>query len=299
MPKSRKRRFGLTSSRPRKTQGVSGNPAKRPAGAPDAAAPGAAERLLLASALLRRAASVPLADPVGFAALPPLTRNALRAQGLGAPAVPGPDGPVTECLLLAGAYAALGIDAQVRGADLTVTDVQTRAETAHAGHAVVWLPERRHLIDPGAERYAEIASLKAGPVVAAAGPADPARPDDGAFGVTVTRGHLMLGYALGSLDTSAGVVAGAAGPETRDAARDAGANLASEVIWLLAAERTEADVALIPYPRAVALVSAVRGLDRRGDVGGDVTFVQRGSLPGTEPARIGDLLPETAPGAAG
>lgn len=300
MPKSRKRRFGLKS----KSQRVSGNPAKRPA----APAPGAAARLLLASTLLSRAASVPLADPIGFAALPALTRHALRLQGLGAPV---PDSPVAECLLLARAYSELGIEAQVRMAELTVTDAKTRAQNAHGvprphweegrfhGHAVVWLPRNRHLIDPDAERYPEIAAWKAGPVVAAAGPGDPARPDDGELAVTVTRGYLTLAYAIAPLDAADGVLADPAARAARDTAAAQGPNLAAEVIWLLASQRPESDTGLIPYPRAVALIDAVRRLDRHGDLGGDVTFVQRGALPGTEPFRIGQIpLPDGIPEAA-
>lgn len=297
MPKSRKRRFGLKS----KSQKVSGNPAKRSA----APAPGAASRLLLASPLLSRAVSVPLADPIGFAALPALTRHALRLQGLGTPA---PDSPVAECLLLARAYSELGIEAQVRMAGLTVTDGKTGAQSRHGiprphweegrfrGHAVLWLPRNRHLIDPDAERYPEIAAWKAGPVVAAAGRA---HPDDGEFAVTVTRGYLTLAYSIAPLEATAGVLADPAAQAARDTAAAQGPNLASEVIWLLASQRPASDTGLIPYPRAVALIDAVRRLDRHGDAGGDVTFVQRGALPGTEPARLGQIpLPDGIPEAA-
>lgn len=306
MPKSRKRRFTLKSksASPRKTQGVSGDPSKRPA----APAPDRNERLLLASTLLRKAAAMPLADPIGFAALPALTRHALRLQGLGAPA---PANCVAECLLLAHAYAELGIEAHVRVAELTVTDGKTGAQAVHGiprphweedrfyGHTVLWLPRYRHLIDPDAERYHEIAAWKAGPVVAAAGPADPERPDHGEIGITVTRGYLTLSYALGPREATAGVLADPVVHTARDGAWDEGANIASEVIWLLASERTAADTIVIPYPRAVALIDAVRDLDRRGAVGEDVYFVRRGALPGTEPVRISQIpLPDGTPEAA-
>lgn len=283
---------------------MSGDPRKRPV----PPSPDRDERLLLASTLLRRAAAAPLGDPIGFAALPALTRYALRTQGLGAPA---PANSVAECLLLAHAYAALGIEAQIRVAELTVTDNKTGAQSVHGiprphwedgrffGHTILWLPRYRHLIDPDAERYHEIAAWKAGPVVAAAGPADPERSDDGQIPITVTRGHLNLSYSVGPREATAEVLANPVVHTARDTAWDEGANLASEVIWLLASERSDGDTGMIPYPRAAALIDAARGLDRRGAVGENVYFARRGALPGTGPFRIHQIpLPDGTPEAA-
>ena len=168
MPKSRKRQSRLV----RKLRGTSGDPRKR---APEQIP----QRALLASALLQKAAAVSLSDPLPFAALPPLALHAIGSRfGDGR----STERCVDECLALAHAYAELGIEAQVRVAQLTVTDLKTSAQFAHgtlrphwddsafSGHTVVWLPAHRQLVDPAAEKFREIAVYKAGPVIAAVTP---------------------------------------------------------------------------------------------------------------------------------
>lgn len=317
MPKSRKRRFGITSKsrglsgQGRHARGASGDPRKRtpvplaPAASPSPYAPAEfGQRLLLASTLLRKAAAAPLADPLPFAALPPLVLHALRSRGSGAqPAANCAD----ECLTLAHAYAELGIEAQVRVAELTVTDGKSGAQAVHGiprpywqdgrfyGHTVVWLPGHRHLIDPAAERYHEIAAWNAGPVIAAAGPGDPAA-DDGEISLTVTRGYLRLAYTLGPRAATASVLTDPAAHAGRDGDRVRGVNVASEVVWLLASERPAAETAVIPYPRAAALIDAARGMDRHGSAGEDVFFARRGALPGAGPVRLHQIpLPAGTP----
>jgi hypothetical protein len=279
---------------------VSGDPSKRPAPpSPDQEA-----RLALASALLRKAAAVPLADPIAFAALPPIALHALRIQAAAAPSC------VDDCLTLASAYAELGIEAQVRVAEITVTDAKTGGQAVHGiprpywgegrfyGHTVIWLPEYRHLIDPAAERYDEIAAWKAGPVVAAALPREASDSDDGTIEITVNRGYLQLAYAIGPLDATAGVVGDPAAQAARDSARHRGVNLASEVVWVLAGDRTETDTSFIPYLRARALVQAARGLERHGSIGEDVFFAPRGDQAGAGRLRLHQIpLPDGTPAA--
>lgn len=271
---------------------MSGDPREQPAPPPSAESE---ERALLAATLLRKAVAAPLADPLPFAALPPLVLHTIRTGYPGAfPAA----NCVSECLILACAYAELGIEAQVRTAELTVTDGKTGALARHGiprphwrdgrffGHAVVWLPRHRHLIDPAAERYTEIAAWKAGPVIAAAGPA----AGEGETAITVTRGYLRLAYALGSRMVSGEILDDPAVRDRRDDDQLCGLNIASEVIWLLATERLPAETFVIPYPRASALVDAVRGMDRHGSAGQDIYFEQRtGSLANAGPIRLHHL----------
>lgn len=276
---------------------MSGDPGKRPS-------PEREERAVLASTLLRKAVAADLADPLPLPALPALVRHALRA---GAPVTAD---CARECLILAYAYAELGIEAQVRVAELVVTDAKAGTRAVHgsprpprsgdSGHTVLWLPEHRHLIDPGAERYREIAAWKAGPVIAAAGRAgDPAAGED-EITLTVTRGYLRLAYTLGSRAASAGVPGHPAAREAPDGTRLRGVNTASEVIWLLATQRPAAETAVIPYPRAAALIGAVRGMDRHGAAGEDVFFERRaGELAAAGPIRLHQIpLPAGIPASA-
>jgi hypothetical protein len=266
------------------------------------------DQVLRASALLRKAAAARLSDPLPFAALPPLALHALTSRSPGAlPAARC----VGECLVLAYAYAELGIEAQVRTAELTVTDPRTSARAVYGspqpgwqddvfhGHTVVWLPAQRHLVDPAAERSREIAAYKAGPVIAAARePADgESAYGDDEFTLTVTRGYLRLAYALASRAASAAVLDHPAAQAERDASRRRGVNLASEVVWLLANERAADETAGIPYPRAAALIDAARGMDRHGSVGDDFFFRQRGAgTSGAGPIRLHEIpLPASTP----
>lgn len=249
---------------------------------------------------------MPLADPLPFAALPALVMHAIRAGHPGAfPAA----NCVDECLILAHAYGELGIEAQVRVAELTVADTKSDAQTVHglprpywqdgrfSGHTVVWLPQQRHLIDPAAERYREIAAWKAGPVIAAAGPAMYPAADDTEIPVTVARGYLRIAYTLGSRVASAAVLDDPAAQDERDGHRLRGENIAAEVIWMLATQRSPADTAVIPYPRAAALVDAVRGMERHGGTGEDVFFESRaGELAAVGPIRLHHIpLPAGVP----
>jgi hypothetical protein len=291
------------------------------------------QRVLLASTLLSKAAAMPLAEPLAFAALPPLALHAVKSRLPAGTAASG-SRCVDDCLTLAYAYAELGIEAQVRVATLTVTDITTHAEAAYGdprprwddggfsghtgftGHTVVWLPERRYLIDPAAERFPEIAAYQAGPVIAQAPPeTDPASPetdtaspetdtaspetdtaspepagtDPDAVTLTVARGYLRIGYALSGQAASAGILDAPGAQASRNASGRAGINVASELVWLLASQRTADDTAVIPYPRAAALIDAARNLDRYGSLGEDFFFAERGSsgeaAPGPEQGR--------------
>jgi hypothetical protein len=279
-----------------KSRAVSGDPRKQ---SPDVVP----ERVLRASALLRKATAARLSDSLPFTALPPLALHALTSRS---PGTLSAARCVGECLVLAYAYAELGIEAQVRSAELTVTDPRTGARAVYGsprpdwqddvfrGHTVVWLPAQRHLIDPAAERFREIAAYKAGPVIAAA---RESADDDDEVTLTVTRGYLRLAYTLASRAASVVVLNHPAAQAERDASRRRGVNLASEVVWLLANERAADETAGIPYPRAAALIDAARGMDRHGSVGEDFFFRQRGAdTSGAGPMRLHEIpLPASTP----
>src|SRR5215470_2133089 len=98
MPKSRKRQSRLM----RKFRGTSGDPRKRsPERTPD--------QVLLASAILQKAAAVKLSGPLPFVALPPLAQHTIRSRFQDT--LPS-EHCVDDCLALAHAYAELGIEAQ-------------------------------------------------------------------------------------------------------------------------------------------------------------------------------------------
>ena len=297
MPKSRKRQSRLT----RKLRGTPGDPRKR---APERIP----ERALLASAILQKATAVSLSGPLPFAALPPLALHAIGSRFTGGHA---PASCVDDCLALAHAYAELGIEAQVRVAELTITDATTSAQIIYgtprprwndgvfSGHTVVWLPAHRHLIDPHAEKFREIAVYKAGPVIAPAGPAqaDERAADEDEVRVTVARSYLRLGYVLQSRTASAAALHHPAAQAESDANRRRGVNIASEVVWLLANERTPADTAVIPYPRAAALIDAARAVDRHTSLGEDFFFRERSADPSrARPIRLHEIpLPSGTP----
>lgn len=220
---------------------------------------------------------------------------------------------VDDCLVLAHSYAQFGIEAQVRTAVLTITDSATGAMETHGslqplwedgmlhGHTVVWLPAQRILIDPTAEQYEGIDAYREGPVIAQGGPArdDRQLKADGKPRVTTARGFLRLRYQLGSADDARAVLGHPVVRAEGDGHRRRGLNVASNVGALLTA-RPEEDTAAIPYPRAAALISALRRMDRQEDEDGNVVF--RLSGPGPSDARLVKLdeiaLPGSVPPAA-
>lgn len=117
---------------------------------------------------------------------------------------------VDDCMILAHAYAQLGIDAEVRAAEVEVTVRDTGATAAYGsreprwedgmmhGHSVVWLGPG-HLIDSTVEQFAEIAA-GTGPVIIPAprNPAAGAAPGeaDDSFRASLRRGNVLIAYAV-------------------------------------------------------------------------------------------------------
>ncbi len=94
-----------------------------------------------------------------------------------------------DCRTLVYAYAQLGIPAQVRAAELTITNTSTGTSVTKGslapwwedgmihGHIVVWLPDLGHLVDATAGQYPHIASPNDGPIVAVHIPPPDGTPD--------------------------------------------------------------------------------------------------------------------------
>jgi hypothetical protein len=235
------------------------------------------------------AADGDLSDPLTLAVLPALVSEMAVAEHLDE--LPA-ERCVNDCLVIAHACAQLGIAAQVRVAELTVTDSVTGLREVHGslepwwqddmihGHTVVWLPERGYLIDPTAEQYEEIAAWNGGPVIASAigYPGQEKWPGEAgeSLSITVPRGSLSLTYALGGHGPSMAFLDHPVVHGEGDSHFRLGVYLASEVVALLANHRTAEETAVIPSLRTVALIDAVRTLDKHRNDDGRLYFRQPG-----------------------
>lgn len=222
---------------------------------------------------------------------------------------------VDDCMILAHAYAQLGIDAEVRAAEVEVTVRDTGATAAYGsreprwedgmmhGHSVVWLPGPGHLIDSTVEQFAEIAA-GTGPVIIPAprNPAAGAAPGeaDDSFRASLRRGNVLIAYAV-----APAVVAGRMldHPVVADGAsgyRRRGMNIASETVMLLAGSFSPEQVRLIPFKRAAALTEAIRDIPAERIHNGDWRFTLPGPNGTPIPTRIDRLtLPDGTPQVAG
>jgi hypothetical protein len=161
MPKSR----GRKPAKPRCRQ-ASGNPRRRALDPLSAGVLQNAQQMLvqlLSSDRIPGDAAVPMLLPVLWV---------LRAADSGAP----PNVCVSACQTLRFAYAQLGIRAELHAVELTVDDSSgTTFERGTGmpswegmeldGHCVLWLPDRRRLVDPTVVQFPEVARLALGPVV--------------------------------------------------------------------------------------------------------------------------------------
>lgn len=298
MPKSR----GRKQKRAPRARGGSGDPRRKDIGE------SVPEPVLRAAADLAVAADGDLSDPLTLAALPALYLELVAARNRD---VLPAERCVDDCLVLAHACAQLGTAAQVRVAELTVTDTVTGLREVHGsqepwwedgilhGHTVVWLPERGYLIDPTAEQYEEIAAWQEGPVITSAisYPGQRKHPDPAGqpLSITVPRGSLSLAYALGAHESSIAFLDHPVVLAERDGHLRRGANIASEVVALLASRRTADETIMLPSPRAAALIAAVRNLDEYRDNDGRLYFTTR-SPQGSRPMRLDEIpLPAGTP----
>jgi hypothetical protein len=238
-----------------------------------------------ATAALNRALGGDLTDPLTLIAMPALFLETIAA---GYRTVLPAERCVDDCLTLARAYAQFGVEAEVRIAELTVTDSVTTSQEVHGtlaprweddlfhGHTVVWLPEHWCLVDPTTEQYEEIDAYREGPVIAATAPS----AADSAVQVPVARGFLRLVYVLGSREASAAILDHPYVREQGDGHLRLGVNIASEVLTRLVNHRPAKETAAIAYPRMAALAEAIRSLKACKDEEGFRYFSQRG--PGAQ-----------------
>jgi hypothetical protein len=266
--KSRARQTGRAG----KARVAPGDPRRREA---EALARELAQR---ATGALNRVLGGDLSDPMTVIAMPALfLETVVAAYRHVLPA----ERCVDDCLVLAYAYAQLGLEAEVRFAELTVTDSVIASRAVHGtldpgwedgmihGHMVVWLPGHRSLVDPTAEQYEEIAAYEQGPVIAVAA----RQAGQGAIRADAER----LVYVLGTREASARLLDHPYVHEQEDGHVRRGVNVASEVLTRLTARRPARETAAVPYPRMAALAEAVRSLKARTDADGFLYFSPRGS----------------------
>ena len=150
-----------------------------------------------------------------------------------------------DCVVLAHAYAQLGIAAEVRAAELVITTATGQSSTHGSlnprwqrglmhGHAVVWLPGLAHLADVTAGQYPEIEAAGHGPVIAACTllPGSDAAGD--VVQVDVPWDGLQLAYTLAPLATTALMLDHPVMRADEDGHRRRGLNVASAAVRLLA-----------------------------------------------------------------
>ncbi|MGW4641629.1 hypothetical protein ACWEN6_24115 [Sphaerisporangium sp. NPDC004334] len=246
-------------------------------------------------------------DPMQVPTLLPLFMDVAAAEWL-APA----ERCLDDCMILLHAYAQFAIPAQVRAAELVVTDTVNKSSVTHGsliprweddmihGHTVVWLPTLRHLVDVTAEQFSEIAVLQEGPIVADA--ISRRRGDGAPEHIVVKRGNLRLTYTLAPEQTTAVLLDHPVPRASAASYRRRGVNVASAVVSILVSSLPEERVRLIPHKRVAALVEAVRDLpehetptkDRRfllPGPDGDQLMVQLDQIPlpaGTPPVAVPD-----------
>lgn len=195
---------------------------------------------------------------------------------------------VDDCVILAHAFAELGVVSQVRVAELTVSDPVTgmgrifgvcRPEWRNGlldGHTALWLPDAGHLVDTTAGQYPPVAAAHPGPVVTQVlhSPAQdrPAGNGQAAFSVTVPLPAVDLHYALAPLSASSAVLDHPLMTQEAGGHRRRGSNVAALTVSLLADHLPAARSRDIPHPRVAALVDAVRSLPRHQTSDGDWRF---------------------------
>ena len=234
------------------------------------------------------------ADPVQVTALLPLFLDAVAADHR----LP-PERCLDDCVVLAHAYAQLGIAAEVRAAELVITTAAGQSSTHGSlnprwqdglmhGHAVVWLPGLAHLADVTAGQYPPIAAAGHGPVIAACTLLPGSDPTGDVVQVDVPWDSLLLAYTLAPLTTTAIMLDHPVMRIEEDGHRRRGLNVASAAVRLLADSLPAEQARLIPHRRAAALTEAVRNLPDHRTPEGDHRFM----LPGPEGHPVAGRLDE-------
>jgi hypothetical protein len=297
MPKSR----GRKPRRTPRARAVSGDPRRRQDTGQSFPWP-----VKHAAVALSEAINGDLSDPLTLTAIPALFLNMIVAAYID---ILPAERCVDDCLVLAHAYAQMGMPAQVRAVQITVTDIATGASDVHGtlqprwedgllhGHTAVWLPDPLHLVDPTVEQYEEIAAYREGPVIAGTTTAPSEREAVGeSTKLGVARGYLRLTYALGTRAVSAALLdhpsvwqgGGGGGHFLR------GVNIAAEVVSMIALSRPPDETGDIPYKRLAAMIDAIRIMDEVRPESGFLYFQAR-DYP-SAPLRLDQIpLPQVFP----
>ncbi|MFI6705377.1 hypothetical protein ACIBF7_03025 [Nonomuraea sp. NPDC050478] len=197
-----------------------------------------------------------------------------------------------DCMTLVHAYAQLGIPAQIRAAEVSITNTSTKTTISRGsltphwegdaihGHTVVWLPTLDHLVDVTVEQFPEIAAIGEGPVIAS-------RPgkqaiDDPLERLQVKRKNLRMTYTLAPLDTAVALLDYPVPRASMAGYRRRGVNVATAAVVILADSLPQASISLIPHRRAAALIEAVHGLPEHRTPTEDRRFL----LPGQDGAPV-------------
>ena len=256
--------------------GGSGNPQRRAAEAHLAALVDPVERALarLRHLLVFGDAS----DPLQAVCVPALVLDAIVAAN--ADVLPA-ERCVDDCTTLVHAYAQLGIKAQVRAVELTITDTRTGEASTHGsptpwwedgmihGHTVVWIPQPGCLIDPTADQFAPLRAQDSGPVIATRSPGDEGP-------VRLQRGRLQLSYSLASHQASAELLDHPDAQADLLGHRRRGLNIASAALAVMDEHLPSARRRRIPHPRVAALLAAITGLPDSRTPEGDWRFAVPG-----------------------
>ncbi|GCE01816.1 hypothetical protein EHYA_09590 [Embleya hyalina] len=182
--------------------------------------------------------------------------------------------PLQRCL----DDAHLGLRAEVRVAELTITDARDGSTTVHGtleprlrgdvfhGHTLVWLVNTGHLVDPTPDRFEPPVALDRRPVVAAVAPAPHTSTEP--FEMSMHREHLLLTRAL-------------APP--------------AAIVALLADRLSPPRARRIPHARVAALVRAARDLRTAPPTGTRGSWCPRPPANRSMPAWTNCPWPPTSP----
>ena len=254
MPKSRGRKPGRAARR----RSQPGDPRHRAALAEARLLTGPAARAR--ARLARLLAFGDAADPLQVISVPPRYMDVIVAEAAGAIEE---ERCADDCVILACAYAHLGIAAEIRAATLTVTDTRDQSSTAHGtlaprwedgllhGHTVVWIPAWRCLIDTTILQFLPEDSLSWEAVIARASPGS--QPPEN---VTTSHGRFRVTYTLAPAGATARVLGYPRMAAEHDDLLRRGMNIAAATLALMAEHLPAERARQIPHPRAAALLAA-------------------------------------------
>lgn len=296
MPKSRSRKTGRAGR-----ANLPGDPRHRAALARAAELPGPAAQAW--ARMIRLLAFGDTADPLQVISVPALFLDTIVAEAAGT--IPE-ERCLHDCVILACSYAHLGITAQIRAAELAITDTRDRSSTTCGaltprwedgllhGHTIVWLPAQRCLIDPTVLQFLPEDTRRWEAVIACAPPGSQT-PET----VTTSHGRFRITYTLAPPEATGPLLSSPCMTDEHAGLLRRGMNIASAALTLMA-EHIPADRARhIPYPRASALLTATRKLPARQNPDGDWRFTAPGADSEPVPLTLADIpLPAGTPPAA-